>query len=90
MAMWNTTLLFPRNSASFPPMMQARQHFSEGGCYEGHAQAASLAWLGRWEAEVGSNPSKAREAFQAALSIDHEQPDAGDPLSLLSAACFPR
>ncbi len=61
----------------FGVLMQARQHFEAGSLFEGHAQAAALAWLGRWEAEVGNDPAAARDFFQASLNINPEQKEAG-------------
>lgn len=58
--------------------LQARAQFEAGSLYEGHAQAAALAWLGKWEAEVGGDPAAARDFFQASLAIDAEQREAGE------------
>ena len=44
---------------------------------EGVAQAAALAWLGNWEAQEGADPAAARDFFQASLTIEPGQPDAG-------------
>lgn len=58
--------------------LQARQHFEAGSLFEGHAQAAALAWLGNWEREVGQDPAAARDFYQASMTIEPEQPDAGE------------
>ncbi len=58
--------------------LQARQHFEAGSLFEGHAQAAALAWLGNWEREVGQDPAAARDFYQASMTIEPKQPDAGE------------
>jgi hypothetical protein len=60
------------------PLLQAREQFEAGSLYEGHSQAAALAWLGRWEAEVGEDPAAARDFFQASLTINPDQKEAGE------------